>query len=129
MKIINIFRIIAGFIALGLGMIGLILPIWPTTPFVLLAIGCFSSTPKIQKRILKIRIFKEYYESYTLGSGLQPKTVIRSLVFLWSMIMLSCFITKQLAIALVLLLVGAGVTAHILWIARGKRGKTIGKFS
>lgn len=120
MKFIIMLKIIVGFVALLLGMIGLFLPVWPTTPFVLLAIGSFSSTPAIQKRVLRISIFREYYESYTQKNGLQKKTVVVSLTFLWTMLVLSMILVSKLLITTVLLIVGAAVTAHILWIAKGK---------
>lgn len=121
MKISLILKIAIGFLALSLGAIGLILPVWPTTPFVLLAVGCFSSVPRIQKRILKIRFFREYYEGYIFGRGLRRKTVTVSLVFLWGMLILSAFLSGKVSVALLLFLVGVAVTIHILWIARTKK--------
>ena len=51
-----------GLIFLGLGAIGLLLPVWPTTPFVLASVACFSSAPRIKARIMKISFFKEHIE-------------------------------------------------------------------
>ena len=42
MKIINIFWIVLGFICLGLGIIGIIMPILPTTPFFIVTVVCFA---------------------------------------------------------------------------------------
>ncbi|NLM74860.1 MAG: DUF454 domain-containing protein, partial [Clostridiaceae bacterium] len=47
-----------GFFFLGLGVIGLLLPVWPTTPFVLLSVACFSSAPRIKARIMKVSFFR-----------------------------------------------------------------------
>lgn len=121
MRLILIIKIVTGFVALCLGAIGVFLPVMPTTPFMLLAVGCFSSTPVIQKRILKIKLVREYHESYKERKRLSKRTVVGSLIFLWSMLLLSVIITTNLIVALILLAVGIGVTVHILFLA--KRGK------
>ena len=112
-----------GFFFLGLGAIGLVLPVWPTTPFVLLSAACFTSTPRIKARIMKIRFFKEYIESYEQKSGLSKKTVTKSLIWLWGMLLLSMFIMKVLWLSLLLSAIGIAVTTHILWISKPRPSK------
>ena len=44
---------VGGFIALGLGAIGAVLPIMPTVPFLLVAVYCFArSSPELERKIL-----------------------------------------------------------------------------
>lgn len=107
-----------GFVMLGLGAIGLVLPVWPTTPFVLLAAACFAHNPRLKARVMKIPFFRDYLQNYQDRKGLPRKTVVRSLVFLWGMLILSSVLARSLWLALGLLAVGAGVTTHILWVAR-----------
>lgn len=48
----------AGWGALGLGAVGVILPVIPTTPFVLVAAWCFArSSERLHRRLLEHRTF------------------------------------------------------------------------
>lgn len=110
----------AGFVLLALGAIGLLLPVWPTTPFVICAAGCFSGSPRIRRLLFKVPFFREHIENYQTRSGLSRKTLTRSLAFLWGMLLLSCLWVQLLWVTLLLICVGAAVTLHLLHIARWK---------
>ena len=114
-----------GFFFLGLGAIGLLLPVWPTTPFVLVSVACFSSSPHIKARIMKIPFFREHIENYESRTGLSRKTFWISISWLWGMLIISMVLIKTLWISLLLSLIGAAVTIHILWIAKEKSGKKV----
>lgn len=107
-----------GFSLLGLGAIGLLLPVWPTTPFVIAAFACFAGSPSVRARIMKIPFFCEHIENYRLRTGLSQRTVAVSLIYLCGMLLLSMLLTKTFLIAILLIAVGAAVTVHILWIAK-----------
>lgn len=120
MRVKNILLCIAGFFFLTMGAIGLLLPIWPTTPFVLLAAGCFASTPSVYDRMMKIPFFNEYIRNYKDKKGLRPQTVAVSLVFLWGMLIFSMFKMSVPWAVPLLGTIGAAVTVHIILIARPK---------
>lgn len=47
----------AGWVAIALGILGVVLPLVPTTPFVLLAAACFArSSPRLHRRLLESRL-------------------------------------------------------------------------
>lgn len=112
-----------GYIFLGVGAIGLVLPVWPTTPFVLLSAACFSASPRVKERIMRIGFFREYIENYQNRAGLSKKTVVISLSYLWGMLLLSMLLVKTGWIIGLLCFVGIAVSIHILSVARSRAGK------
>lgn len=55
---IRIVWLIAGFVSLALGALGVVLPLLPTTPFVILAAFCFArSSPRFHARLLNSPTF------------------------------------------------------------------------
>ena len=113
-----------GFLFLGLGAIGLLLPLWPTTPFVLVAAACFSASPYWKARIMKIPFFREHVENYQCRTGLSRKTVYLSVGWLWGMLLLSMVFLETLWFSFLLFFIGIAVTSHILCMAKAKGGKT-----
>lgn len=116
-----LFLTAAGILLLAIGAVGIVVPIWPTTPFVLCAVGCFSGNPALRARILKIKFVREYYENYQTRGGLSKPTVIKGLAFLWVTLTISFFFAGLLWLKLLLFFVGAAVTLHILIMARAKK--------
>lgn len=109
-----------GLLFLLLGTVGLFLPVWPTTPFILVAAGCLVHTPRLHALIMRVPFFREYIENYREKKGLSKKTAGQSLVFLWGMLLLSMFLIDTMWIRWLLAAIGVAVTAHILWIAKAR---------
>lgn len=114
-----------GFSFLGLGAVGLLLPIWPTTPFVLISFACFSSAPHIRSRIMRISFFREYIDNYSSGTGLSHKTIWISIIWLWGMLILSMFMMHTLWLTILLILIGFTVTVHILMIGKARKNRNV----
>ncbi len=111
---------VIGFLLLGLGALGVLLPVLPTTPFVLLAVGCFSAVPSVQNQIMRVSYFREFIETYQHRRGLSKKTLIVSLFWLWAMMLLSMILTKKLWVVILLTLIGAAVTTHLFRMSRAR---------
>ena len=114
MPLKDILRIGAGFILLGLGALGLVLPLLPTTPFVLAAAGCFATVPELQAKVMRIPFFSAHVRNYQQGSGLSKKHVIISLSTLWITLILTIIFAQALWLRILLPIIGIAVTIHII---------------
>lgn len=117
MRLKSYLLLCSGCLCLGVGAVGLLLPVLPTTPFVLLAAGCFGSTsPRLYALLARNRYFGAYIANYKSGTGVARAVKVRSLLFLWGMLALSMAAMDVLPARLLLALVGCAVSAHILCI-------------
>jgi uncharacterized membrane protein YbaN (DUF454 family) len=108
--------IAAGTLALGVGIIGIFIPLLPTTPLLLLAAFCYMrSSQRLYAALLRNRLVGSYVMNYMQGSGMSIRMKLLTLSLLW--LTLGCsvvFATDNLAIRIVLLVVLAAVTIHII---------------
>jgi len=110
--------IIAGSLSLIIGLIGIIVPILPTTPFLLLAAFCYlRGSRRLYHSLLKSRILGSYIRNYLEGRGMTFIMKVWTLSLLWTTILFSIlFFTENPAVRIVLGIVLIGVTIHILCI-------------
>jgi uncharacterized membrane protein YbaN (DUF454 family) len=117
-----------GSLSLGLGILGIFLPILPTTPFLILAVFLFAkSSQRMHSWILHNRLFGRYIRNYVSGKGMPPAAKVLVFVILWATICISAFLAvSTLWIRIVLFAVALGVSIHILTIPtlREKREDT-----
>lgn len=79
----KVLLIIFGTIFLLLGIIGLLLPVMPTTPFLILAGICYiNSSKRLYARLIKVRYFGPEIESYVERREVTRKFKICSLLFI-----------------------------------------------
>ncbi|HEY94694.1 MAG TPA: DUF454 domain-containing protein [Dehalococcoidia bacterium] len=107
--------IIAGTIFVILGIIGIFLPVLPTTPFLLLAAACyFRSSDRFYRWLTNNRILGSYIKNYLEGRGMPMKSKIITLLLLWLTIILTViFGIQNNIIRIILVIIALGVTLHI----------------
>ena len=105
-----------GWISLGLGTLGLMLPILPTTPFVLLAAACFlRSSERLHSWLVAHPVFGKQIIDYLDGKGLKRKTKFVAISTLWASIIASAIFFVPFLIAdMAMILVAVGVTVYLL---------------
>ena len=116
------FYLIGGFLLVVIGVVGIFLPLLPTTIFLILASACFvKGSPKANEWLRNHRILGAYIKNYQDKSGLTIKAKVFNVALLWIMILSSAyFFTEELFIKLLLLAIAIGVTIHLLMIKTKK---------
>ena len=75
MNPIRIIWMLAGFIALGLGTIGIMLPILPTVPFYMVTVFCFAkSSRRLHDWFIQTNLYKKHLESFVEQKTMTMKT-------------------------------------------------------
>jgi uncharacterized membrane protein YbaN (DUF454 family) len=107
---------IAGTISLGLGILGIILPLLPTTPFLLLAAFCYlKGSERMHKWLLNHRIFGKYIRNYLEGRGIPLKTKIIAISFIWITISFTAiFVIDMLWLRIILFIIAAAVIVYLI---------------
>ena len=111
----------AGTIFVGIGILGIFLPLLPTTVFFLMAAWCYArSSKKFYNWLHHNKYFGKYLKNYREGKGIMLSGKISSITVLWCGILYSLFTIQLLAIRLLLIAIAIGVTIHIVLIPTNK---------
>ena len=106
---------ICGTLSLLLGILGIFLPLLPTTPFLLLASACFArSSTRAHNWLLSHGVFGEYLRNYEAGRGIPARAKVLALVMMWTSLVYAAWRFEPLWLRLLLLAVGAGVSVYLL---------------
>lgn len=67
--------ILAGCVSLALGCVGVVLPVLPTVPFLLLTAWCFAkSSRRLHNWFVGTKLYKQHLESYVQKRGMTVRT-------------------------------------------------------
>ncbi len=116
--------ILLGSLSLSLGILGIFLPLLPTTPFLLLTAACYAKgSERFYTWLMANRWLGAYIRNYREGRGVPLAMKIVTLALLWGTILVSVvFVAQSLGLRFLLIGIAVGVSAHIVWMGvRGRR--------
>jgi uncharacterized membrane protein YbaN (DUF454 family) len=113
--LMRVLLIACGTLCVVLGVIGIFLPLMPTTVFLLLAAACYArSSERFYQRLVTHRFLGAYIRNSREGRGMRRREKVITLALLWLSIGATMFWTaKAWWLRLLLLAIAAGVTAHV----------------
>ncbi len=116
MSLRKIALVTAGALCVGLAVVGIFVPVLPTTPFLLLAAACFiRSSDRLYNWLIHHKWFGNYIRYYREYRAVTLKSKIIALVMLWGVIGFTAFgVIDKWWIRGLLGEIAVGVTLHLL---------------
>ena len=107
--------IVVGTLALGVGVIGIFLPLLPTTPLLLIAAYCYlNSSERLYKKLINSKQLGPYIKDYVEHKAVPKKVKKTAIVVLWISLVISIVLIGNIYIRVLLGFIGAGVSIYII---------------
>lgn len=108
--------VVAGTLSLALGVIGIFLPLLPTTPFLLLSAACYArSSQRFYDMLMSHRVLGPFIRDYREGRGVPMRTKTVAIAMLWLTLGSSILFWVPLWwVKLLLAGIGIAVTVHLV---------------
>ncbi len=106
---------VIGILAIALGVLGIFLPLLPTTPFLLLAAACFArGSSTMHHWLMTHRLFGDYLRNYGEGRGIPLRAKIVALLMMWSSLGYALWRFESVWLTVALLVIGTGVSIYMI---------------
>ncbi|WP_423406822.1 YbaN family protein [Heyndrickxia sp. MSNUG] len=105
-----------GTLSIGLGVIGIVVPLLPTTPLMLLGAACYvKSSEKLYQKLIKNKWLGAYIKDFREKKGISRKNKILSLSLMWLSIGVTVLL-KDVSFLFdsILIIIAVTVSAYIL---------------
>ncbi len=108
----------AGTLCVGLGVLGIFLPLLPTTPFLLLAAACYArSSPRLLRWLEENRWFGAYIRNWREGRGILLRDKLLAIGAIWLTIGLTViYFVPIVWVKILLMAIALAVSIHLLWL-------------
>lgn len=113
MKLKRIIFLIVGCLCLGLGCVGVVLPILPTVPFFLVTVFCFAnSSERLHDWFVGTKLYKKHLDSFVKKRGMTVRTKIGIIVPVTLLMGFGFFMMMRADIVVPSIILG------VVWICR-----------
>lgn len=118
MKLKKLFYGIIGYVCLGLGCAGVVLPILPTVPFFLATVFCFAkSSQRLHDWFIGTKMYRNHLESYVKKEGMTKKTKLGIIASVTLLMGFGFFMMKNVPVGRVILTIVW--VCHIIYFVFG----------
>lgn len=116
-----------GSIFLAVGLVGIVIPVLPTTPFLILAALCYArGSAGCYHWLVTNRVFGRYLDDYLHGRGVPWRVRGSALFFLWAVITATAVLwVDALWLRILLFVIAAGVSVHLVMLKGRGRGTSM----
>ena len=127
-RVRRILLVIAGSLFLAVGLVGIVVPVLPTTPFLILAALCYArGSVGCYRWLVTNRVFGRYLDDYLNGRGVPWRVRAAALAFLWGVITATAVLwVGALWLRILLFVIAVGVSVHLVMLKGRGRGRSSG---
>ncbi|HIT97559.1 MAG TPA: DUF454 family protein [Candidatus Merdimorpha stercoravium] len=117
--------VLLGSLSLALGLLGIFLPLLPTTPFLLLTAALWiKGSPRLYQRLLAHKRLGPYIRQFREQRAIPLRAKIVSVSLVWITLGYSAgWLVGNLLLRILLVVLAIGITVHILSYRTLRRGK------
>ncbi len=120
MKLKRLIFLILGFVCLGLGCIGIVLPILPTVPFFLVTVFCFAkSSQRLHDWFVGTKMYKKHLESFVKKKGMTVQTKVGIIIPVTLLMSFGFFMMMRANILVPSIILAIVWVCHILYFVFG----------
>lgn len=107
---------ITGYISVGLAAIGVVVPVLPTVPFLMLAACCFArSSEKLERWFRGTKIYKDNLEDFVAGRGMTRKAKCRIMFTVTLLMSIGFFMMGRKGIVIGCAVLGIVWICHLIY--------------
>ncbi|MDR0751789.1 MAG: YbaN family protein [Christensenellaceae bacterium] len=111
-KVLNVILLVIGSITLGLGVVGIVLPVLPSTPFFIITLVCYTKgSSKFEKWFKSTGIYKKHLEPFLKTRAMTNANKVKILLLITILISIPIILVDVLAMRIVL---GLVILAHYI---------------
>ena len=123
---LRIFWIVLGFLCLGLGTVGVVLPILPTVPFYMATVFCFAkSSQRLHSWFVGTRLYQKHLDSFVKKKGMTVQTKLGIIIPVTLVMGIGFFMMMRAGVIIPSVVLAAVWACHIVYFVFG--GETIHK--
>ena len=115
-RTMRILLAILGSVSLALGIMGIFLPVLPTTPFLLLSAALYMrSSQRLYEWLMSHKHLGPYIKNFREHKALPLRVKIVSVIMVWATLLYCAFVVaKEWWMSVMFIAIATGVTIHIL---------------
>ena len=120
MKVKRLFFLVLGCVCLGLGCIGVVLPILPTVPFFLVTVFCFAkSSQRLHSWFVGTRLYQKHLDSFVKKKGMTVQTKVGIMVPVTLLMGVGIFMMLRGGIVIPSIILAIVWVCHVIYFVYG----------
>ena len=115
------FYFVVAWISLALGIIGIVLPVLPTTPFLILTVICFSkSSKRFEEWFTKTKLYQIYVADYLETKSIDRSRKKKIIIYIYILMGISIYFAPIIFVKIGLALLTVFITYYLFKVIPDK---------